>query len=218
MSRFWQSSTGEVFIGGSDGSLWQRSSDASFVHVPLPSLDGSTTPPLLTAFWPRATGDLWAIARVSDEKADYQRRYFLLHTQPATQPLPSVKVMDRKAQEVRMPGPPDPNCPTPFVLLYTLSKQAPANYTYPATRAALEGNADLQWSATFVEFERDGRRFFGAKVDDFSVGKTLAKLVEHKVPGSTPQLACHDPVVTRTLGIDLTTGELVNDTKTPAHD
>ena len=42
----------------------------------------------------------------------------------------------------------------------------------------------------------------------FYARKKLAQLVKDKVPGSTPELVCLDPVEKRTLDIDLKTGEL----------
>ena len=89
-----------------------------------------------------------------------------------------------------------------------LGRGAPADYDYPATRAALKGHQELASDVSFVEFSREGRRYFGARVPDFEVGKKLAKLVKTKVAGSTPELVCHDPAVQRTLSIDLATGEL----------
>jgi hypothetical protein len=49
-----------------------------------------------------------------------------------------------------------------------------------------------------------GTRFFGARVPDFTLGKKLATLVKEKVPGSTPEIVCHDPPPLRTLSMDLT--------------
>ena len=55
-----------------------------------------------------------------------------------------------------------------------------------------------------IEFERTGRRYFGARVPDFTLGKQLMTIVKEKVPGSTPELVCHDPPVLRKLALDLT--------------
>jgi len=122
--------------------------------------------------------------------------------------MPTLAAFDRKDQELRLPGPPVDWCTSPFVLLYTLGHKAPADYDYPATRAALKGSQTLAEGVEYIEFGREGRRYFGARVPDFVVGKKLAALVKAKVPGSTPELVCHDPLVLRQLDIDLTTGEL----------
>lgn len=202
--QFWKGATGELFARGGNGSLWFKAPDAAWTEIPLPRrLGDSAARTHIQSLWSPAAGDTWAIATPGPENA----RSFLLHTHPAKGALPSPDEMAHKEQELRLPGPPTEYCETPFVLLYTLGKKAPPKYDYPATRAALRGHTELQDKLTFVEFEREGRRYFGAKVPDFELGKGLAKLVKDKVPGSTPQLVCHDPLVTRTLQIDLKTGD-----------
>jgi hypothetical protein len=131
-------------------------------------------------------------------------RYVLLHTRPATKPLPTPAEFERKERALRLPGPPFDWCATPFVLLYTLGKKAPADYDYPATRAALRGHREFAVPGVeFIEFERLERRYFGARVPDFTLGAKLSKLVKETVPGSTPELVCHDPPPKRTLAVDL---------------
>lgn len=207
VQQFWKGASGELFASGGNGSLWFKALDAEWTEIPLPRrLGDSAARTHVQSLWSPAAGDTWVIATPGPENT----RSFLLHTHPGKGALPSPDEMAHKAQELRLPGPPTEYCETPFVLLYTLGKKAPPNYDYPATRAALKGNTDLQDKATFIEFEREGRRYFGAKVPDFDVGKRLSKLVKDKVPGSTPQLVCHDPLITRTLGIDLASGELAN--------
>jgi hypothetical protein len=128
----------------------------------------------------------------------------LLHTRPATKPLPTTAEFQQKERAFRPPGPPVDWCETPFVLLYTLGKKAPPDYDYPATRAALRGHREFAVPGVeFIEFERLERRYFGARVPDFSLGAKLVNLVKDKVPGSTPELVCHDPPPKRTLSVDL---------------
>lgn len=129
--------------------------------------------------------------------------------------LPTVETFKRKEAELALPGPPVDWCTTPFVLLYTLGRNAPASYDYPATRAALKGHREFAEKVSFVEFTREGRRYFGARVPDFDLGKQLATLVKAKVPGATPQLVCHDPPDLRPLDIDLATGELKSPSNLP---
>jgi hypothetical protein len=100
------------------------------------------------------------------------------------------------------------SCETPFVLLYTLAKTAPADYDFPSTRDALKGHPELAGSS-FVEFSRGGKRFFGAAVPSGAIGQKLVDAVKGKVPGSTPQLVCDAPTPERTLTIDLVTGKIV---------
>jgi hypothetical protein len=52
------------------------------------------------------------------------------------------------------------------------------------------------------------RRYFGASVDEPETAEKLAALVKAKVPGATPQVACPRTVASRTLNIDLATGNL----------
>ena len=100
-----------------------------------------------------------------------------------------------------------PSCGSPFVLLFTLAKTAPAGYDFPSTRDALKGHVELS-GARFLEFTRGGKRFFGASVPTGDLGKKLVAIVAGKVKGSTPQLVCDAPTATRTLDIDLATGKL----------
>jgi len=152
--------------------------------------------------WARAPGDVWAIVSTAGPE-----RYYLLHTRPpAKGPIPTPEAIDLKRREYSLPGPPLDSCETPFVLLYTVSRTAPADYDYPTTRAALKAHPELK-DAEFIEFERDGRRYFGAKVPDFTFGQKLADLVKRQVPGSTPQLACHNPIEKRKLTIDFESGK-----------
>jgi hypothetical protein len=187
--------------------LWSGAATvgATWSPLPLPPELSPWDEVELAGFWPRANGDIWAVVNVTRAK---QLHFYLLHTHAAKAPLPTIEAYERKEAELRLPGPPTDYCQTPFVLLYTLGRNAPADYDYPATRAALKGHRELATDVSFIEFSREGRRYFGARVPDFEVGKKLAKLVKGKVAGSTPELVCHDPLVQRTLSIDLATGEL----------
>jgi hypothetical protein len=82
-------------------------------------------------------------------------------------------------------------CTTPFVILYAVSKQTPANFTYPATRDALAGTPLAALS--FVEYENDGRRILGAKVASREEGQQLVDRITEKVKGSKPGLVCLSP-------------------------
>ena len=210
----WPQSDGTLFALDRQEQLWSRTSGGSWSRLSLPAelvaLGGKAE---VRSFWPRAPGDAWAVVRVSKDGQRDQHGVsngpdYLLHTHPASGKLPTPEAYAKKQLELRLPGPPVEWCPTPFVLLYTLGRKAPADYDYPATRAALKGHTELASGTEFVEFARESRRYFGARVSDFKLGKQLARLVKAKVPGSTPELVCHDPLDLRKLDIDLTTGEL----------
>jgi hypothetical protein len=200
----WAVPGGGLFATDKDDALWSRGADGKWlpIHWPAQVTAGGTAK--LVSLWPRAADDTWAIVEVTIPQA--RRASYLLHTRPAVSPLPTLQAMERKDRSLQLPGPPVEWCTTRFVLLYTLGRGAPATYDYPATRKALKGHTELAESE-FVEFEREGRRYFGARVPDFELGKKLAQLVKDKVPGSTPELVCLDPIDERKLDIDLQTGE-----------
>jgi len=207
VSQMWVESDGVLFASNRKDELWSRSVTGEWAHVPWPELPADAADVSkfkLESLWPRGPGDVWAI--VSTLSNEYGHRY-LLHTRPAPHAMPTEEARAEKQREYQLPGPPVDSCATPFVLLYTLGRKSPADYDYPATREALKGHGEFA-ELQFIEFERDGRKFFGARVPDFKLGKRLAQLVQDKVPGSTPQLVCHDPPRTRQLDIDLKSGKL----------
>lgn len=89
-------------------------------------------------------------------------------------------------------GPLTPDCKTPFVVLYSVSDSAPADYAYPATRDAL-ASASPRPSAQFVEFRFKQHRTLGAKVPSVEQAKALAELISARVKGSKPTPLCLDP-------------------------
>jgi hypothetical protein len=201
-------SDGALFLTNDRGELYSGKALDALEIVPLPAeLSGLPEKPYAVSIWSPGPGDVWALVQMlrKSEKGPSDSRYFLLHTRPATSKLPTVEEFQKVERAYRLPGPPVDWCTTPFVLLYTLGRKAPANYDYPSTRVALRGHAEFGVRGVeFLEFERMGTRYFGARVPDFTLGKKLATLVEKKVPGSTPELVCHDPPTLRTLAIDLT--------------
>jgi hypothetical protein len=149
---------------------------------------------------------VWIVGAYKSKTGD--ERYTVLHTgTPTTEvaKLPDLETMGDTVQELAMPTPFTWRCATPFVLLYTLSKVAPPDFDYPATRAALKGHSEFQ-GAQFIEFKRLDKRFMGAFVPDAEMGKKLVELVKKKVPNTTPQLACHAPKPSRVLEMDLSAG------------
>jgi hypothetical protein len=203
----WPLPGGVLFATNKDGALWSRSVDGKWLAISWPGkvAEAEAGSAKLMSLWARAAGDTWAIVEVTNQQTG--RINYLLHTRPAVGQLPTLQAMERKDRSLQLPGPPVEWCTTRFVLLYTLGRGAPANYDYPATRKALKGHTELA-QTEFVEFEREGRRYFGARVPDFELGKKLAQLVKDKVPGSTPELVCLDPLDERKLDIDLQTGEV----------
>ena len=204
------SSDGTLFATNGNGELYTGRDISALSRVPLPpelSTPGSPSKPQVDSLWVHAPGDVWAIVamrRPSEKGGGHADARYLLHTRPGSKPLPTIAEFEEKERAYRLPGPPVDWCRTPFVLLYTLGKKAPKDYDYPSTRAALKGHEEFAKDGVeFLEFERLGSRFFGARVPDFDIGDKLAKLVKEKVPGSTPELVCHDPPPLRALSIDL---------------
>jgi len=99
-------------------------------------------------------------------------------------------------------------CKELFVVLYRLSRVAPADYDFPLTRAAVKGHTELA-DVRFAETEDGGQRYLVGFVPTLDRGKRLMDLVRSKVAGASPQMLCGAPARTlRALSIDLRTGEL----------
>jgi hypothetical protein len=87
-----------------------------------------------------------------------------------------------------------PGCESPFAMLYKLSRVAPRDYDFPATKKALEGQAELS-AGRFSEVEALGDRYLVARYEGVGAAAKLGrlvKLVEKQVQGSKPQLLCAD--------------------------
>jgi hypothetical protein len=85
-------------------------------------------------------------------------------------------------------------CENPFAMLYKLSRVAPRDYDFPATKKALEGQPELA-AGRFSEVEALGDRYLVVQFPGagavLKLGR-LVKLVEKQVQGSKPQLLCAD--------------------------
>lgn len=191
-------SQGTVWLASLKGELYSRTAGGKWVPVTLPFAGEDRKPIRALNIWSRAPGDEWVLG--ADGK-----RYFALHTGPAVEKtvLPNHQAMSDIVDELDMPTPLTWHCMTPFVLIYTLSKVAPPDFDYPATRDALKGHTEFA-DASFIEFKRLDKRYMGAIVTDVQMGKNLVELVKKKVPNSTPQLACHSPKPSRQLDFGLT--------------
>lgn len=87
-------------------------------------------------------------------------------------------------------------CKQPFAMIYKLSKVAPADYDFPATKKALAGEPELS-AGRFHEVAAFGERYLVARYDGAKDQVLLAKLaqvIKAKVQGSSPQLLCADEV------------------------
>lgn len=84
------------------------------------------------------------------------------------------------------------SCASPFVILFAVSKSAPADYDYPATRDALSGWADGS-KYRFIEYSHRGQRMLGASAPDAARAEALAARLRERVKGASPAVACFSP-------------------------
>jgi hypothetical protein len=110
----------------------------------------------------------------------------------APSPTPSASGVAPHAGTSAEGGPLTADCKTPFVVLYSVSDSAPADYSYPATRDAL-ASASTKPQAEFVEFRFKQHRTLGAKVPTVEQAKALTELITVRVKGSRPTPLCLDP-------------------------
>jgi len=186
---------GKLWVVSNKGAIYSRVEGGSWTPVALPAgPEGSTIEP--KQIWARSAGDEWILGTAG-------KRSVVLHSGPPgpMAQLPDLETMEDKVTELAMPTPLTARCMTPFVLLYTLSKVAPPDFDYPATREALKGWKEFA-GATFIEFKRLDKRFMGAMVENVEMGKKLVRVIKDKVPNSAPQLVCHAPKPSRVLEID----------------
>lgn len=192
---------GKLWIISSKGVVFSRLAGGAWTEVSLPGGGEDQAPIEASTIWARGPGDEWIVGT-------YKSRYVVLHSGPAGEKaqLPDLETMNDTSAELAMPTPLTWRCTTPFVLLFTLSKVAPPDFDYPASREALKGHTEFD-GAQFVEFKRLDKRYMGAFVPDSEMGKKLVELIKKKVPNSTPQLVCHAPKPSRAIEIDLSSGK-----------
>lgn len=193
-------SNGKLWIVSAHGAVFARPAGGAWAAITLPKGGKDESSIEASAVWIRAPGDEWILG-------SYPSRSVVLHSGLAGEmaKLPDLETMSDAVNELAMPTPFTSRCSTPFVLLYTLSKVAPPDFDYPATREALKGHTEFE-GAQFIEFKRLDKRYMGAFVPDADMGKKLVDFVTKKVPNSTPQLACHAPKPSRVIEIDLSKG------------
>lgn len=103
---------------------------------------------------------------------------------------------------------PGPKCQKHVVVLYGFTKVTPADYDFPLTRKAVKGHTELGGVEFAVTLDR-GQKYFVGITPSFDKAFALKGVIEKGVSGSKPQVVCADPQVIRKLGLDLTSGEVV---------
>jgi hypothetical protein len=83
-------------------------------------------------------------------------------------------------------------CTTPFVVLFSVSDAAPADFDYPATRDALLATA-ARPAVKFLEFSYRGHRTLGAAATTADDANALVRLISERIKGSKPTLVCYAP-------------------------
>jgi hypothetical protein len=96
------------------------------------------------------------------------------------------------------------DCTSPFAVLARRSNAVPKDDDWPRIRAALKGHPELG-EVVLVDFVSGDRKFVGAKGKDLETAKKLASIVA-KGDRLRPEVVCGSPEPTRSLAIDLATG------------
>jgi len=98
------------------------------------------------------------------------------------------------------------DCTTPFAVLARRSNEVRKVDDWPRLRAALKGHTELG-TVSLVEFVSGGRTLVGVKTNDVGTATKIAALAVKK-DRLRPEVVCGDPEPTRTLTIDLATGNV----------
>lgn len=91
------------------------------------------------------------------------------------------------------------DCSTPFVLLYNVSPDNKADFTFPTTRKALSSFAEVD-DLTLVDFKQGGRRL-GVVVKNKAQGEAVFEHIKKTMPKERPRLMCYEPKEPRKIDI-----------------
>lgn len=195
-----------VRFSGHDGAVYHRPAGGVFQRVPFPSgLSSKLQPAAIVSYG----GQIWVEAGLdrSDVK-EGEAKAFLFRTRPLESVVDFTNLSTKGQVLAGDLRPVTPDCDKVFVVLYTLSEDAPPEYDFPATRKALAGHSEFE-GTRFVETDDGQRRYFGAFVKNVEMGNTLSGVIRKSMPTARPQVLCGEPPrVRRTLNIDLKTGQL----------
>ncbi len=189
-----------------DGAICRREDDGSFTELALPEIaqpPGAEGPPRPVQLVWRAKDDLLAFV-VSRGPGGSNGKLTVVRTSPSVAgPVAAVASTAPKSSLVTQAT---PSCAQPFVVLYRLSRVAPPDYDFPATREALKGRTDLA-GIRFAETLDLGRRYLVGFAPSFAVGQRLVEAITAKIPSARAQLLCGKPAQeVRQVRWDLATG------------
>jgi hypothetical protein len=196
---------GRLFVS-LDDAICRREDDGSFTELALPQIAtppgtvGSPQPVQLA--W-RANGDLLAFV-TTHGKGGTDGKLTVLRTSPSG--AGPVAASGSTAAKSSLITAATPSCAQPFVVLYRLSRVAPPDYDFPATREALKGRTDLA-GIRFAETLDLGRRYLVGFAPTYAAGKRLIDAIAAKIPSARAQLLCGKPAQeVRQVRWDLATG------------
>lgn len=192
-----------------DGRVARRGAgDASFEVRVFPTRKDGRHYSARTMQW-LASGETLIEASIAEEHGDAVRGSALLREKREGSAAPRIEKIPEPKLRVGTTRPLGPGCKEPLAVLFAMSKIAPDDYDFPATRKALKGQ--LRFRGTELLVGRDaGRRYLVAKPPSIAIGRELVALIEKQVPSSRPQLVCGRPAaIVRPFRLDLGTGELV---------
>lgn len=189
-----------------DGAICRREDDGTFTELVLPEIaipPGAEGPPRPVQLAWRTKDDLLAFV-VSYGKSGSDGKLTILRTKPSGSG--PVAAGASTAPRSAFVTPATPSCSQPFVVLYHVSRVAPPDYDFPATREALKGRTELA-GIRFAETLDLGRRYLVGFAPTFALGKRLAEVITEKIPTARPQVLCGKPAQeVRQVRWDLVTG------------
>jgi hypothetical protein len=189
-----------------DGAICRREDDGSFTELALPEIaqpPGAEGPPRPVQLVWRTKDDLLAFV-LSHGPGGTDGKLAVVRTSPGG--AGPVAAGASTAPKSALVTPATPSCAQPFVVLYRLSRVAPPDYDFPATREALKGRTDLA-GIRFAETLDLGRRYLVGFAPTFAAGQRLVDAIAAKIPSARAQILCGKPAQeVRQVRWDLATG------------
>jgi len=194
------------FAPGPDGSLfaiagdvvYKKPAEKAWEELALPKDGGALSPSRVVSL---PSGAVWLSA-----SADSGGALLTTGTPPARVAKEKLGSGAGKAPKYVLPKAATSKCATNFAMLYAFTKVTPDNYDFPLTRQAVKGKKRFK-EARFVVVEENGRKYFGAILPNYTLGKALVDEIEKEVKGAKPALLCYEPKVVRELKLNIETGE-----------
>lgn len=189
-----------------DDAICRREDDGSFTELALPPIaprpDSDDPPRPVQLAW-RTKDDLLAFVTSYGRRGTDGKLTVVRTSASASGPVAAGASTAPKSSLITAAT---PSCAQPFVVLYRLSRVAPPDYDFPATREALKGRTDLA-GIRFAETLDLGRRYLVGFAPSYATGKRLVDAIAEKIPSARAQLLCGKPAQeVRQVRWDLATG------------